>query len=98
MLGFREEPMRKKLAIFCDGTWNDLRMANRTNVSRLAKCVAPRAADQQTRQVVFYDEGVGVGGNISKAADQLVKLWGGRFWPRPGPQSRTRIPIPRAQL
>jgi uncharacterized protein (DUF2235 family) len=70
--------MPKKLALFCDGTWNDLRMTDRTNVSRLAKCVAPRAANG-ARQIVFYDEGVGVGANISKAADELVKLWGGAF-------------------
>jgi uncharacterized protein (DUF2235 family) len=71
--------MPKKLVIFCDGTWNDLRMSERTNVSRLAKCVAPRARDNVTPQVVFYDEGVGVGSDVSRVADEAVKLVGGAF-------------------
>ncbi len=71
--------MPKKLAIFCDGTWNDLRMSARTNVSRLAKCVSPLASDGITPQIVFYDEGVGVGSKVSKLADESVKLFGGAF-------------------
>jgi len=70
--------MRKKLAIFCDGTWNDLRMPALTNVARLAKCVASDAADG-TPQIVFYDEGVGVAGGVSVLTNELVKLWGGAF-------------------
>ncbi len=70
--------MSKKLVVFCDGTWNDLRMVDRTNVSRLAKCVAPLSRDRK-HQVVFYDEGVGVGVNVSNLSDELVKLWGGAF-------------------
>lgn len=68
--------MTKKLALFCDGTWNDLRMADHTNVARLAKCVAP-CADSGTRQIVYYDDGVGVASNISRLTDLLVQIWGG---------------------
>ena len=70
--------MRKKLAIFCDGTWNDLRMTSPTNVARLAKCVASDAADG-TPQIVYYDDGVGVASGISVLTDELVKIWGGAF-------------------
>lgn len=69
--------MAKSLAIFCDGTWNDLRMAQRTNVSRLAKCVAPFSADCSNQQIVFYDEGVGVAPSISKPIDGAIGLLGG---------------------
>ena len=68
----------KKLAIFCDGTWNDLRMKDHTNVSRLAKCVMPTDM-AGVPQIVFYDEGVGVGSHISRVADESVKLLGGAF-------------------
>lgn len=71
--------MPKKLAIFCDGTWNDLRMAERTNVSRLAKCVAPFAADGVTPQVVFYDEGVGVSSSVFRPVDAALRVIGGAF-------------------
>lgn len=69
----------KKIAIFCDGTWNDLRSAHATNVARLAKSVAPVNADTGVPQIVYYDEGVGVSSNISRATDELVKLGGGAF-------------------
>lgn len=67
---------RKRLAVFCDGTWNDLRMKNLTNVARLAKCVEPRGWDGR-RQVVFYDTGVGVATGVSHLADRLVSFLGG---------------------
>ncbi|MCW5758849.1 MAG: DUF2235 domain-containing protein, partial [Phenylobacterium sp.] len=67
---------RKRLAVFCDGTWNDLRMKNLTNVARLAKCVEPRGWDGR-RQVVFYDSGVGVSTGVSRLADWLVVKLGG---------------------
>lgn len=67
---------RKRLAVFCDGTWNDLRMANLTNVARLAKCVEPRGWDGR-RQVVFYDSGVGVANGVSRISDWLVTKLGG---------------------
>lgn len=76
----------KRLVVFCDGTWNDLRTPQLTNVARLAKCVKPVVEEQNpdgserlVRQVVYYDEGVGVASNISKFADKLVQLLGGGF-------------------
>ncbi len=82
--GGREEADPKRLAIFCDGTWNDLRMPNLTNVARLAKCVQPtglmevaKGKTAEVPQVVFYDEGVGVGEGVSKLADALVRIEGG---------------------
>ncbi|WP_419320203.1 DUF2235 domain-containing protein [Caulobacter sp. ErkDOM-E] len=68
--------MAKKLALFLDGTWNDLRMKNRTNVSRLAQAVLPESATG-VRQVVFYDEGVGVSAGVGKIADFATKTLGG---------------------
>lgn len=68
--------MPKKLALFLDGTWNDLRMKDRTNVSRLAQAVLPRSRSG-ARQIVFYDEGVGVASGVSKIADFATKAFGG---------------------
>jgi len=69
---------KKKIAIFCDGTWNDLSMAETTNVVRLARSVSDRARDPgRSQQVVYYDEGVGVGANIGWVTDRLTRLIGG---------------------
>ncbi len=70
--------MPKRLAVFCDGTWNDLRTTHLTNVARLAKCVKPMA-DDGVSQIVFYDEGVGVASDIGKWTDRLVRWLGGGF-------------------
>jgi len=67
---------RKRLVVFCDGTWNDLRMRQLTNVARLAKCVEPRGWDGR-RQVVFYDSGVGVATGVGRLPDKLVSVLGG---------------------
>lgn len=67
---------RKRLAVFCDGTWNDLRMKDLTNVARLAKCVESRGWEGR-RQVVFYDSGVGVATGVGRLADRLVSTLGG---------------------
>ncbi|WP_296597130.1 DUF2235 domain-containing protein [Phenylobacterium sp.] len=67
---------RKRLAVFCDGTWNDLRMPSLTNVARLAKCVSREGWDGRA-QVVFYDAGVGVSTGVSPLVDRLVGLLGG---------------------
>jgi len=68
----------KNIAVFCDGTWQSLGQPNPTNVSRLARCVAPEspatAADPAMPQVVFYDDGVGVGQGV---LDDVVKVVGG---------------------
>jgi uncharacterized protein (DUF2235 family) len=78
-----EEANPKRLVIFCDGTWNDLRMKHLTNVARLAKCVQPmgimRLGDthKTVAQVVYYDDGVGVSEGVSKLGDAIVRLLGG---------------------
>ncbi|MBP2161264.1 MULTISPECIES: DUF2235 domain-containing protein [Asticcacaulis] len=69
---------KKKLAIFCDGTWNDLRMKTLTNVARLAKCVASETSNG-VPQIVYYDEGVGVATGVSRLTNELTKLLGGAF-------------------
>jgi uncharacterized protein (DUF2235 family) len=68
----------KRLAIFCDGTWSDLGLAQRTNVARLAKCVSDVDA-KGVQQVVWYDTGVGTSQGVSKLVDWLTGLEGGAF-------------------
>lgn len=68
--------MPKKLVVFCDGTWNDLRKEIPTNIVRLAKSVAERAADGSP-QIAYYDEGVGVPSRVSWLIDQGTKYIGG---------------------
>lgn len=67
-----------KLAVFCDGTWNGLRMPNLTNVARLARSIRQKADDGQS-QIVFYDEGVGVKSGVSRTNDWLESVLGGAF-------------------
>ncbi|WP_165190596.1 DUF2235 domain-containing protein [Caulobacter soli] len=67
-----------KLAVFCDGTWNGLRMPNLTNVARLARSVKQTDDDGQA-QIVFYDEGVGVKSGVSRTTDWLESVLGGAF-------------------
>ena len=67
---------RKRLAVFCDGTWDDLRMPSLTNVARLAKCVSAKGWDGR-EQIVFYDAGVGVATGVSPLVDRLVSVIGG---------------------
>lgn len=67
--------MGKRIAIFCDGTWNRADQAQGdspcpTNVVRLALRVSRRSRDEP--QVVYYGQGVGTGGSIDK-------LTGGAF-------------------
>lgn len=68
----------KRIAVFCDGTWNTLRSENLTNVARLAKCVKPTGRmriagrEHDVQQVVYYDEGVGVGEGVSPISDEVA--------------------------
>lgn len=67
--------MGKRIAIFCDGTWNSADQAKEdmpcpTNVVKLALRVAKR--DQGNPQLVYYGQGVGTGGSLDK-------LTGGAF-------------------
>ncbi len=68
----------KRFAIFCDGTWQSLRNPTATNVVKLARSVAATAPDG-IRQLIYYDEGVGVASNVSKVADTLTRWIGGAF-------------------
>lgn len=59
----------KRLAIFCDGTWNSADQAtdgvpSPSNVVKLALRVAKR--DGEVPQVVYYDQGVGTGNSLDK--------------------------------
>lgn len=59
--------MTKTLIICCDGTWNTPDQQGRpTNVTKMARALLPRSADGRL-QVVFYDEGVGVGNVVERA-------------------------------
>jgi uncharacterized protein (DUF2235 family) len=62
----------KRIALCADGTWNvrdqvDAKTKKRrpTNVTKVARAVKPRAAND-TDQVVFYIDGVGTGGGVDK--------------------------------
>ncbi len=64
----------KRIAIFCDGTWNRSDATNPTNVVLLAQAVKP-TADDGTKQVTIYLPGVGSGkgvGRISQRADRIL--------------------------
>jgi uncharacterized protein (DUF2235 family) len=66
--------MVKRIAIFCDGTWNRHDSAHPTNVVRLAQAVAPMGDDGLT-QVVLYVMGVGTGrgaGAVARATDRFL--------------------------
>jgi uncharacterized protein (DUF2235 family) len=66
----------KNIAIFCDGTWQNLSQRFPTNVTRLARAVAPAKAaqgdDPEITQVIFYDDGVGVGEGVANEATRLI--------------------------
>jgi len=65
--------MTKRLVVCCDGTWNDSDDGNDfTNVSRLAWAIAPSdARNGDIPQIVYYQSGVGTGGDL------FSKLGGG---------------------
>src|SRR5690349_15380028 len=48
----------RRLAIFCDGTWNKLSAPNPTNVVIGSRSVLSLAPDG-TQQITYYNEGVG---------------------------------------
>lgn len=66
----------KRIAIFCDGTWNRLAARNATHVARLARAVTPTAADG-CAQLVYYQQGVGTGRGSNKLAKKMDKWLGG---------------------
>ncbi len=66
----------KRIAIFCDGTWNRPDALYPTNVVRLAQAVRPTAADG-TKQVVVYLPGVGTGRGSNAFARWSDRVLGG---------------------
>lgn len=61
----------KRIAIFCDGTWNKLASDYATNVQFAAQAV--RSVDEAgVQQVTFYDEGVGTSNTILGQAESLL--------------------------
>lgn len=66
----------KRIAIFCDGTWNALDSGPATNVGRLAFLAASRAPDG-VEQKAFYLSGVGTGRGLSGPARLVDRIVGG---------------------
>ncbi|KAI1110666.1 hypothetical protein F5Y14DRAFT_465379 [Nemania sp. NC0429] len=62
--------IRKRLFVFCDGTWQDGVNSKRplTNVATLARCLEG-VADDNYLQLVYYDNGVG---NATSLSTQIV--------------------------
>lgn len=71
----------KRIAIFCDGTWNRHDAANQTNVVRMSQSVklTDETGDRPRTQQVFYLLGVGSGRGSNWAARALDKVAGGAF-------------------
>lgn len=64
----------KRIAFFCDGTWNRADAARPTSILRLAQAVTPSATDG-IKQVVFYQQGVGTGRGstwLARATDRFL--------------------------
>jgi uncharacterized protein (DUF2235 family) len=68
----------KRIAIFCDGTWNRADVATPTHVVRLAQSVAPKGPDGAA-QVVLYIPGVGIGLGVTRLARLSDRIMGGAF-------------------
>ena len=66
----------KRIAIFCDGTWNSSDAEHPTNVVQLAQAVRHTASDDR-KQSVFYVLGVGTGRGSNKLARWLDRKLGG---------------------
>lgn len=67
----------KRIAIFCDGTWNRSDATDPTNVMRLARAVR-RSADETAQQVI-YVAGVGSGRGTNFVSRLADKISGGAF-------------------
>jgi uncharacterized protein (DUF2235 family) len=65
----------KRLAIFCDGTWNKLSGPFPTNVVLAARAVALRAPDG-IEQITYYNEGVGTTWTVHEG---IEKRFAGAF-------------------
>lgn len=65
----------KRLAIFCDGTWNKLSAPHPTNVVIAARAVALQAPDG-LQQITYYNEGVGTTWTVHEG---IEKKFAGAF-------------------
>lgn len=61
----------KRLAVFCDGTWNRLSAKHPTNVVLAAQSVLPYGTDG-VAQVTYYDEGVGTTFLVNQALERML--------------------------
>ena len=68
----------KRIAIFCDGTWNRDDAPHPTNVVRMAQAVKLSASDGRKQQVI-YQRGVGSGQGSNAFSRKLDKVGGGVF-------------------
>ncbi|UCB56870.1 MAG: DUF2235 domain-containing protein [Candidatus Omnitrophota bacterium] len=57
----------KRLAVFCDGTWQDLKTDYPTNVVKLMQAMKNKDRDG-VAQIAFYDAGIGTAGWYDKLA------------------------------
>src|SRR5882757_2441986 len=66
----------KNIAIFCDGTWQNVSQSVPTNVARLARSVAATSVSTPEtpacEQVTYYNDGVGVGEGVLNAATRII--------------------------
>ena len=69
-------PVKKRIAIFCDGTWNRADAQHPTNVVRMAQTVKHTAGDGR-KQHVLYKMGVGTGRGSNSLARVTDKVMGG---------------------
>jgi len=61
----------KRLAVFCDGTWNQLSARHPSNVVRAAQAVQPRGKDGVV-QLTYYNEGLGTSYVFNQALERLL--------------------------
>lgn len=66
----------KRIAIFCDGTWNKADATVPTHVVRIAQAVRPIARDK-TAQIIQYHQGVGTGQGVTWINRKLDQWLGG---------------------
>ena len=68
----------KRIAIFCDGTWNHADARHATNVVKLSQALDLTGADGTFQQLI-YVEGVGTGQGASKVSRLIDRIGGGAF-------------------
>ncbi len=68
----------KRIAIFCDGTWNHADARHATNVVKLGQALDLTGADGTFQQLI-YVEGVGTGQGASQLSRMIDRIGGGAF-------------------